>query len=208
MAGLGGVVADLGDGLDGELGGDVVDLGDGLEGEVADLGGGLDGDASNLGSGKDVRWQNLAEIRTTRWRILTGTWTARWKPGKASCTVRWETGMAGYMARMNMGTVLLDLEGNVQKFWTRNGGNADTERGDWIYARTCLKLCAGGARRQSLNENLGGRGPKNLVRGRRYCWPVDARYELFKQIGGLRNYLLNDHTIYEIWLYTYVMAPP
>ena len=34
LAGHGGVVADPGDGLDGELGGDVADLGDGLEGEL------------------------------------------------------------------------------------------------------------------------------------------------------------------------------
>ena len=72
-----------------------------------------------------------------------------------------------------------------ENFGPDMGGNADTERGDWIYARTCSKLCTGGARQQSLNENLGGRGPKILVRGRRYCWPVDARYEPFKQIGDL-----------------------
>ena len=34
LAGLGGVVADPSDGLDGELGGDVADLGDGLDGEL------------------------------------------------------------------------------------------------------------------------------------------------------------------------------
>ena len=83
-----------------------------------------------------------------------------------------------------------------------------TLRGGWGIGYESFKIMRGGARRQSLNENLGGPGPKKLVRGRRYCWSVDARYGLFKQIGDLRNYLLNDQTIYEIWPYTYIMAPP
>ena len=87
-------------------------------------------------------------------------------------------------------------------------GEMPTQRGGLGIGYEILEILRGGARQQSLNENLGGRGPKILVRGRRYCWPVDARYEPFKQIGDLRNYLLNDHTIYEIWSYTYVMAPP
>lgn len=78
-----------------------------------------------------------------------------------------------------------------------------------------LEIVCGCARRQSLNENLGEHSPKNLVRGRRYCWPVDANKRinelisgLFKQIGDLRNYLVSNHMIYEICPYTYVMAPP
>ena len=90
----------------------------------------------------------------------------------------------------------------------RRWGEMLTLRGGLGIGYKMLEIVRGGARRQSLNKNLGGRGPKFLVRGRRYCWLVDARYGLFKQIGDLRNYLLNDHMIYEIWPYTHVMAPP
>ena len=94
-----------------------------------------------------------------------------------------------------MGTTPLDLEGNAKKIWTGDEGKCRHGEGGWVISYERFKIVHGGARRQSLNENLGGHGPKNLLRGKRYCWPIDARYGLFKQIGDLQNYLLKDHAI-------------
>ena len=61
-----------------------------------------------------------------------------------------------------------------------------TRRGEgWGIGYERFEIVRAGIRRQSLNKKLGGRGPKNLVRGRRFGWPVDARYGLFEQIGDL-----------------------